>query len=143
MERYAKEQQVLRKLEDNGWEAWFVGGCVRDALRGEPCDDIDITTNATPQEVMAVFGAENIIETGLAHGTVTVKPQMAEVTTYRTEGAYTDHRHPDQVTFVRSLPVSAFDGCGRRWKDGTAKGRTDAVKGGNSAAVVLARSVIS
>ena len=103
MERYAKEQQVLRKLEENGWEAWFVGGCVRDALRGEPCDDIDITTNATPQEVMAVFGAENIIETGLAHGTVTVKPQMAEVTTYRTEGAYTDHRHPDQVTFVRSL----------------------------------------
>ena len=56
MERYAKEQQVLRKLEENGWEAWFVGGCVRDALRGEPCDDIDITTNATPQEVMAVFG---------------------------------------------------------------------------------------
>ena len=103
MKRYAKEQQVLRKLEENGWEAWFVGGCVRDALRGEPCDDIDITTNATPQEVMAVFGAENIIETGLAHGTVTVKPQMAEVTTYRTEGAYTDHRHPDQVTFVRSL----------------------------------------
>ena len=103
MERYAKEQQVLRKLEENGWEAWFVGGCVRDALRGEPCDDIDITTNATPQEIMAVFGAENIIETGLAHGTVTVKPQMAEVTTYRTEGAYTDRRHPDQVTFVRSL----------------------------------------
>lgn len=103
MEHYAKEQQVLRKLEENGWEAWFVGGCVRDALRGEPCDDIDITTNAAPQEVMAVFGAENIIETGLAHGTVTVKPQMAEVTTYRTEGAYTDHRHPDQVTFVRSL----------------------------------------
>ena len=87
MEHYAKEQQVLRKLEENGWEAWFVGGCVRDALRGEPCDDIDITTNAAPQEVMAVFGAENIIETGLAHGTLTVKPQMAEVTTYRTEGA--------------------------------------------------------
>ena len=59
MENYAKEQQVLRKLEENGWEAWFVGGCVRDALRGEPCDDIDITTNAAPQEVMAVFGAEN------------------------------------------------------------------------------------
>ncbi len=76
--------------------------CPGCAARGA-CDDIDITTNATPQEVMAVFGAENIIETGLAHGTVTVKPQMAEVTTYRTEGAYTDHRHPDQVTFVRSL----------------------------------------
>ena len=55
MERYAKEQQVLRKLEENGWEAWFVGGCVRDALRGVPCDDIDITTNAAPQEVMAVL----------------------------------------------------------------------------------------
>ena len=102
-EQYKKEKPVLRKLEDHGWEAWFVGGCVRDALRGKPCDDIDITTNATPQEVTAVFGAENIIETGLAHGTVTVKPQMAEVTTYRTEGKYTDHRHPDQVIFVRSL----------------------------------------
>lgn len=101
--QYEKEQQVLRKLEEHGWEAWFVGGCVRDALRGKPCDDIDITTNATPQEVTAVFGEKNIIETGLAHGTVTVKPQMAEVTTYRTEGKYTDHRHPDQVTFVRSL----------------------------------------
>ena len=101
--RYEKEQQVLRKLEEHGWEAWFVGGCVRDALRGKPCDDIDITTNATPQEVTAVFGEKNIIETGLAHGTVTVKPQMAEVTTYRTEGKYSDHRHPDQVTFVRSL----------------------------------------
>ncbi len=103
MKQYEKEQQVLRQMEEHGWEAWFVGGCVRDALRGKPCDDIDITTNATPQEVTAVFGAENIIETGLAHGTVTVKPQMAEVTTYRTEGKYTDHRHPDQVTFVRSL----------------------------------------
>lgn len=103
MKEYEKEQQVLRKLEEHGWEAWFVGGCVRDALRGKPCDDIDITTNATPREVTAVFGAENIIETGLAHGTVTVKPQMVEVTTYRTEGTYTDHRHPDQVIFVRSL----------------------------------------
>lgn len=103
MDRYEKEQQVLRKLEEHGWEAWFVGGCVRDALRGKPCDDVDITTNATPREVTAVFGEKNIIETGLAHGTVTVKPQMAEVTTYRTEGKYTDHRHPDQVTFVRSL----------------------------------------
>lgn len=103
MKQYEKEQQVLRQMEEHGWEAWFVGGCVRDALRGKLCDDIDITTNATPQEVTDVFGAENIIETGLAHGTVTVKPQLAEVTTYRTEGKYTDHRHPDQVTFVRSL----------------------------------------
>lgn len=103
MKVYQKESQVLQKLEDHGWEAWFVGGCVRDALRGEPCDDIDITTDALPQEVAAVFGKDNIIETGLAHGTVTVKPQMAEVTTYRTEGTYSDRRHPDQVVFVRSL----------------------------------------
>lgn len=103
MKVYQKESQVLQKLEDHGWEAWFVGGCVRDALRGEPCDDIDITTDALPQEVADVFGKDNIIETGLAHGTVTVKPQMAEVTTYRTEGTYSDRRHPDQVVFVRSL----------------------------------------
>ena len=101
MKQYEKEQQVLRQMEEHGWEAWVVGGCVRDALRGKLCDDIDITTNATPQEVTDVFGAENIIETGLAHGTVTVKPQMAEVTTYRTEGKYTDHRHPDQKTSHR------------------------------------------
>ena len=93
----------MQMLEEHGWEAWFVGGCVRDALLGKSCDDIDITTNAAPCEVTDVFGAENIIETGLAHGTVTVKPQMTEVTTYRTEGKYTDRRHPDHVTFVRSL----------------------------------------
>ena len=55
-----KEQQVLRKLEENGWEARFVGGCVRDVLRGEPCDDIDITTNAAPQEVMGRFWCRKI-----------------------------------------------------------------------------------
>ena len=61
-------EYVLERLENAGFAAFAVGGCVRDALRGKPCDDIDITTNATPQEVTAVFGAENIIETGLAHG---------------------------------------------------------------------------
>ena len=55
MKQYEKEQQVLRQMEEHGWEAWFVGGCVRDALRGKLCDDIDITTNATPQEVTDVL----------------------------------------------------------------------------------------
>ncbi len=103
MKLYEKEQQILRRLEEHGYEAWFVGGCVRDALRGEACDDIDVTTDATPEEVKAVFGEDNIIEIGIAHGTVMIKPQMVEVTTYRTEGSYSDHRHPDQVTFVRLL----------------------------------------
>ena len=97
-------QAVLAELRRNGHEAWCVGGCVRDLLLGREPDDWDVTSSALPEETMAVFGSR-AIPTGLQHGTVTVKSGgwAVEVTTYRHDGSYSDHRHPDQVTFTRSL----------------------------------------
>ena len=95
---------VLSTLEAAGYEAWCVGGCVRDALLGRTADDWDITTNALPEETMSVFGGQ-AIPTGLKHGTVTVRSggENVEVTTYRVDGEYRDHRRPETVTFTRSL----------------------------------------
>ena len=96
---------ALDRLTAAGWEAYVVGGAVRDALRGCAAGDWDITTNAEPAQVERVFAGERLIETGLRHGTVTVLLDgvSAEVTTYRLDGAYHDGRHPDGVRFVRSL----------------------------------------
>lgn len=96
---------VIARLEQAGFDAFAVGGCVRDMLRGVEADDVDITTNATPETIMAVFEGERIIPTGLAHGTVTVllEGQAFEVTTYRRDGTYSDNRHPDHVTFTTDL----------------------------------------
>ena len=96
--------QVLTALEGAGYEAWCVGGCVRDTLLGRHPGDWDVTTNALPEETMAVFG-ERAFPTGLQHGTVTVRVahQTVEITTYRVDGEYHDHRRPDRVTFTRSL----------------------------------------
>lgn len=95
---------VLKTLEQAGHEAWCVGGCVRDSLLGREPEDWDVTTSALPEETMEVFGAL-AIPTGLQHGTVTVRTERksVEVTTYRVDGAYRDHRRPDTVTFTRSL----------------------------------------
>ncbi len=97
-------QAVLRALEAAGHEAWCVGGCVRDALLGRTPEDWDVTTSALPEETMAVFGSR-AEPTGLKHGTVTVKTPggPVEVTTYRLDGAYRDHRRPESVTFTRSI----------------------------------------
>lgn len=97
-------QNVLFALEKAGYEAWCVGGCVRDTLLGRHPDDWDVTTSALPEETLAVF-AGHAIPTGLQHGTVTVRQnhQSVEVTTYRVDGMYLDHRRPDSVTFTRSL----------------------------------------
>ena len=97
-------QTVLEKLTAAGHEAWCVGGCVRDLMLGHTPDDWDVTTSALPEETMAVFG-RRAIPTGLRHGTVTVvtEQRRVEVTTYRVDGGYADHRHPDSVTFTRSL----------------------------------------
>ena len=97
-------QKVLVTLEQAGYEAWCVGGCVRDSLLGRYPDDWDVTTSALPEETMAVF-AGHAFPTGLQHGTVTVRSdhRSVEVTTYRVDGAYLDHRRPDSVTFTRSL----------------------------------------
>lgn len=97
-------KKVLETLEAAGHEAWCVGGCVRDTLLGRAPEDWDVTTGALPEETMAVFG-QHAFPTGLQHGTVTVRADhnSVEVTTYRVDGDYHDHRRPDSVTFTRSL----------------------------------------
>ncbi len=97
-------KNVLESLETAGYEAWCVGGCVRDLCLGRMPDDWDVTTSALPEETMAVFG-HRAFPTGLQHGTVTVRScrENVEVTTYRLDGAYRDHRRPEGVTFTRSL----------------------------------------
>ncbi|MBQ9593687.1 MAG: CCA tRNA nucleotidyltransferase [Lachnospiraceae bacterium] len=99
----ANAELILRSLEEAGHEAYIVGGCVRDALLGREPQDWDITTSALPEQVQALF--RRTIDTGIQHGTVTVMfgKEAYEVTTYRIDGEYHDGRHPDQVTFTRSL----------------------------------------
>ena len=93
---------LLNALHGAGYAAYAVGGCVRDSLLGRTAHDWDLCTSALPQQVMELFGAEQCIPTGLQHGTVTIKygGQLYETTTFRTEGSYTDGRHPDEVQFV-------------------------------------------
>ena len=97
--------RALELLEQNGFEAWFVGGCVRDFLLGLSPGDWDITTSAQPAEILRCFPGFRCIETGIRHGTVTVliDEQPVEITTYRSDGAYRDHRHPEEVRFSRHL----------------------------------------
>lgn len=94
---------ILKIFNRNGYEAYFVGGCVRDYLLGEEFSDIDITTNALPEEVKKIF--RKSIDTGIQHGTVTilVNGEGYEVTTFRTEDEYTNHRAPEKVEFVSNL----------------------------------------
>ncbi len=96
-------QAVMQTLEKHGFEAYLVGGCVRDALLGNKPHDFDLTTSARPEQVMALFA--KTIPTGIAHGTVTVMTAdgPVEVTTFRKEGEYRDHRHPDFVDFVGDI----------------------------------------
>lgn len=99
--------QLITFIEQAGFEAWLVGGFVRDALRGVKPHDADLTTNARWEEVKAIALSHDLTvhETGTKHGTVTVicNGDAIEVTTFRTEGAYRDHRHPESVTFITSL----------------------------------------
>lgn len=96
---------ALSVLEQNGYEAYIVGGCVRDSLLGLTPFDYDITTNALPQQVLAAFCAFHTIETGIKHGTVTVliNNQPVEITTFRIDGDYRDNRRPEHVTFTANL----------------------------------------
>lgn len=96
---------LIRALERAGHEAWFVGGCVRDLLLGRIPHDWDICTDALPEQTRGVLGAYQIHDTGIRHGTLLVIAggDGYEVTTFRTEAGYSDHRHPDSVRFVRSL----------------------------------------
>ncbi len=98
-------EHILQALTGAGYEAYLVGGCVRDLLRGVAPHDWDICTSARPEETERCFAGQRIIETGLKHGTVTVLEdgEPYEITTYRTEGPYSDSRRPDYVEFVSSL----------------------------------------
>ena len=98
-------KQLMKVLLDAGYEAYVVGGCVRDFLLGREPHDWDICTNALPEQMKECFVSYRVIETGLQHGTLTVMVDHVgyEITTYRTDGEYTDHRHPDSVQFVGTL----------------------------------------
>ncbi len=97
--------EIIHTLQNNGYEAFLVGGCVRDSILGRPIHDYDITTSATPDEMPEIFQDKRIIETGLQHGTITIviDDEPYEVTTYRIDGNYSDSRRPDKVTFTKSL----------------------------------------
>lgn len=96
---------ILRLCRQAGHQAYVVGGCVRDALLGMTPKDWDICTSATPEEMQRIFQGYHVVETGLKHGTLTVVLQHIpyEVTTFRVEEGYADHRHPDQVRFVHDV----------------------------------------
>lgn len=94
---------VLERINQAGFEVYFVGGCVRDTLLRRPLHDVDLATSAYPQEIKQIF--PQTIDTGIEHGTVTViyQKKAYEITTFRTESGYQDYRRPDKVEFVRSL----------------------------------------
>ena len=98
-------KSVTDRLEAAGFEAYIVGGCVRDALLSKEPFDYDVTTSAKPEDVKAALRDHRIIETGIKHGTVTVMSEgnSIEITTYRCDGEYTDHRRPDSVTLTDKL----------------------------------------
>lgn len=96
---------LLLALRQNGFAAYVVGGCVRDSLRGVVPQDWDVTTAATPEEMLAVFRQYRTVTVGARHGTVAVltEKRTVEITTFRTDGGYTDSRHPDNVSFVNDV----------------------------------------
>ena len=101
---FLKAIPILKKLHNHGFEAYFVGGSVRDTVMNRPIHDIDIATSATPDEVISIF--PKTVDVGAKHGTIIVVTndgEMYEITTYRTEGTYSDNRRPDEVVFVTSL----------------------------------------
>ncbi len=97
--------KAVKQLEQNGFEAYFAGGCVRDYIMNVTPHDYDVTTNALPEQIKAVFSGYNVIPTGEKHGTITViiDGEQIEITTYRIDSSYTDNRHPDKVEFSSSL----------------------------------------
>ena len=98
-----KVNTVINILQNAGFEAFAVGGCVRDSILGKEPEDWDVTTSAMPEETKALF--EKTFDTGIEHGTVTVLlgREGFEVTTYRIDGKYEDSRHPKEVTFTRKI----------------------------------------
>ena len=136
---------VLKRLHDAGYQAYVVGGCVRDTLLGIAPKDWDVCTNALPHEMQRVFADCHVIETGLQHGTLTVmyNHEPYEVTTFRVDGEYTDHRHPDEVIFVtdvrEDLSRRDFTVNAMAWSEET--GVVDAFGGQEDLAARLIRCV--
>lgn len=97
--------EILEKLEQAGFQAFYVGGCVRDTVMGRRVSDIDVASDALPEQIMSVFDGYKVIPTGLRHGTVTVFSRGVpfEITTFRIDGNYGDSRHPDSVIFSRNI----------------------------------------
>lgn len=102
-DEFTRAASVLKEIQAHGFEAYFVGGSVRDALLNQPIHDVDIATSAYPEEIKQIF--HRTIDVGIDHGTVLVLvgDEQYEITTFRTESTYQDFRRPDTVTFVRSL----------------------------------------
>ena len=100
---FLKAIPLLEKIENAGFEAYFVGGCVRDFILGKKIADVDIATSATPQEIKEIF--QKTIDVGIEHGTVIVlwEKDTYELTTFRSDGEYKDFRRPSEVKFIRSL----------------------------------------
>lgn len=98
-------KNTIKKIEENNYEAFVVGGAVRDYIIGCIPSDFDIATNATPEEIKRIFSNFNVIDTGIKHGTVSliINKYCVEITTYRSDGKYLDNRHPNQITFVKTL----------------------------------------
>lgn len=98
-------KRVIDRLEENGFEAYIVGGCVRDSLLGKKPDDYDVCTSCTPQKMQEIFSDMNVVGTGISHGTLTIilEGKPVETTTYRSEGKYVGHRKPESVTFEKNL----------------------------------------
>ena len=98
-------QFILNQLNDNGYESYVVGGCVRDSIMGIAPHDWDVCTSALPEQVIDVFKGYKVIPTGIQHGTVSVVlgDMVYEITTYRIDGEYKDNRHPNSVAFVSNL----------------------------------------
>lgn len=103
MKTFEEAAEIISVLETNGYEAYFVGGCVRDSLLQRHVKDVDIATSASPEIVQNLF--KKVIPVGIDHGTVVVRHNSTsfEVTTYRKEGEYSDQRHPDEVIFISNI----------------------------------------
>ena len=101
----AQVREIIKRLQQNGYQAYAVGGCIRDSLRGKTPQDWDIATNALPAQVVRCFSAYRLVQNGIAHGTIGVVLGRAvyEITTYRVDGAYSDNRHPDKVAYTGAL----------------------------------------
>ena len=96
---------ILNKLEENNYDAYIVGGCVRDSLIGKTPNDWDICTNALPQDILRVFEGFNTFDAGIKHGTVSLvlENEVYEITTFRIDGEYSDNRHPESVEFTTDI----------------------------------------